>query len=126
HAAGHRRWSSPHRSSCTHCPVSVSVPAGTCPPRGGATSLPSTDTCPARRKPQVRGPGPLVACTAMSTSTPPDWRSANQALWDERVPLHVAGDFYDLEGFRAGAEALRDFELAEVGDVTGKSLLHLQ
>ncbi|WP_017586042.1 class I SAM-dependent methyltransferase [Nocardiopsis ganjiahuensis] len=62
----------------------------------------------------------------MSTPTPPDWRSANRALWDERVPLHVAGDFYDLEGFRAGAEALRDFELAEVGDVTGKTLLHLQ
>ena len=40
--------------------------------------------------------------------------------------MHVAGDFYDLEGFRAGDEPLRDFELAEVGDVTGKSLVHLQ
>lgn len=62
----------------------------------------------------------------MSTSTPPDWRSANQAHWDERVPLHVASDFYDLAGFRSGTDALRGFELAEVGDVTGKSLLHLQ
>ncbi|GHC71793.1 type 12 methyltransferase [Nocardiopsis terrae] len=62
----------------------------------------------------------------MSTPTPPDWREANRALWDERVPLHVASDFYDLDGFRAGGEALRDFERTEVGDVTGKSLLHLQ
>lgn len=62
----------------------------------------------------------------MSTSTPPDWRAANRAHWDERVPLHIASDFYDLGGFRSGADALRDFEVAEIGDVTGKSLLHLQ
>jgi SAM-dependent methyltransferase len=57
---------------------------------------------------------------------PADWRETNRANWDERVPLHAAGDFYDLDGFRAGKEALRSFELAEVGDVTGRTLLHLQ
>ncbi|WP_369171162.1 class I SAM-dependent methyltransferase [Streptomyces sp. R28] len=62
----------------------------------------------------------------MHSATPTDWNDANRALWDERVPLHAAGSFYDLDGFRAGADALRDFELAEVGDVTGRSLLHLQ
>ncbi|MEU2940603.1 class I SAM-dependent methyltransferase [Nocardiopsis alba] len=62
----------------------------------------------------------------MYTPTPDDWLSINRANWDERVPLHVASDFYDLEGFRAGEDALRDFERAEVGDVTGKTLLHLQ
>lgn len=62
----------------------------------------------------------------MDTSEPQGWLSTNRANWDERVPLHVASDFYDLDGFRAGNEALRDFEPAEVGDVTGKSLLHLQ
>ncbi|MER5612921.1 methyltransferase domain-containing protein [Streptomyces sp. NPDC002215] len=62
----------------------------------------------------------------MHAPTPEDWREANRALWDERVPIHVTSDFYDLESFRAGKDALRDFELAEVGDVTGKSLLHLQ
>ncbi|MET7484476.1 class I SAM-dependent methyltransferase [Streptomyces sp. NPDC005538] len=55
-----------------------------------------------------------------------DWRAANRANWDERVPIHVAGPFYDLPGFVAGRDTLRDFELAEVGDVTGKTLLHLQ
>ncbi|HEY9373618.1 class I SAM-dependent methyltransferase [Streptomyces sp.] len=62
----------------------------------------------------------------MYASTPSDWREANRARWDERVPIHVASEFYDLASFRAGKEALRDFELAEVGDVTGRSLLHLQ
>ncbi|MBY8888633.1 class I SAM-dependent methyltransferase [Streptomyces sp. PTM05] len=47
-------------------------------------------------------------------------------MWDERVPLHVASDFYDLAAFRAGRDALRGFEVDEVGDVNGKSLLHLQ
>lgn len=62
-------------------------------------------------------------------TTPPgaaDWRAANRANWDERVPIHTAGPFYDLSGFVAGNDTLRDFELAEVGDVSGKTLLHLQ
>jgi SAM-dependent methyltransferase len=50
----------------------------------------------------------------------------NRAWWDERVPLHVASDFYDVEGFKAGANTLRPFELEEVGDVSGRSLVHLQ
>jgi SAM-dependent methyltransferase len=50
----------------------------------------------------------------------------NRSWWDERVPLHVASDFYDVEGFKAGASTLRPFELEEVGDVTGRSLVHLQ
>ncbi|MFB8035375.1 class I SAM-dependent methyltransferase [Streptomyces sp. NPDC056004] len=62
----------------------------------------------------------------MHASTPEDWREANRALWDERVPIHVTSDYYDLESFRAGKDALRDFELAEVGDVKGRTLLHLQ
>ncbi|MFI1938268.1 class I SAM-dependent methyltransferase [Streptomyces purpureus] len=62
----------------------------------------------------------------MYSPTPADWREANRARWDERVPIHVASDFYEVEAFRAGKDALRDFELTEVGDVTGRSLLHLQ
>ena len=55
-----------------------------------------------------------------------NWRAANRANWDERVPIHAAGPFYDLPGFVAGKDSLRDFEIAEVGDVSGKTLLHLQ
>jgi SAM-dependent methyltransferase len=55
-----------------------------------------------------------------------DWRGLNRANWDDRVPVHLASEFYDLEGFRAGASSLRPFETAEAGDVTGKRLVHLQ
>jgi SAM-dependent methyltransferase len=57
---------------------------------------------------------------------PENWLEYNQANWNERVPIHVAGEFYDLNGFVAGAETLTEFELTEVGDVHGKTLLHLQ
>ncbi|MBO0831140.1 MAG: class I SAM-dependent methyltransferase [Actinobacteria bacterium] len=55
-----------------------------------------------------------------------DWRGLNRANWDDRVPVHLASEFYDVDGFRAGAGSLRPFETAEVGDVTGKRLVHLQ
>jgi SAM-dependent methyltransferase len=50
----------------------------------------------------------------------------NRELWDERVPIHVGGDFYDVEGFLGGASALRAFELEELGDVRGATLVHPQ
>jgi SAM-dependent methyltransferase len=55
-----------------------------------------------------------------------DWRGLNLASWDGRVPVHLASEFYDLGGFRAGAGSLRPFEPAEAGDVTGRRLVHLQ
>jgi SAM-dependent methyltransferase len=54
-----------------------------------------------------------------------DWRGLNRAWWDERVPVHVASRFYDVEGFKAGRDTLCPFEVAEVADVTGRSLVHL-
>ncbi|MGW2379640.1 class I SAM-dependent methyltransferase [Streptomyces sp. NPDC001658] len=54
------------------------------------------------------------------------WRELNKAYWDERVPIHLGGAFYDMEGFRARPDSLKDFETAEVGDVRGKRLIHLQ
>ncbi|QHC26295.1 class I SAM-dependent methyltransferase [Streptomyces sp. GS7] len=62
----------------------------------------------------------------MRQHTPDDWREVNRARWDERVPLHIASDFYDQDAFRRTRDVIRDFEAAEVGDVTGRSLLHLQ
>ena len=55
-----------------------------------------------------------------------EWLETNRANWDERVPIHVGGEFYDVEGFKAGQERLRPFEIAEVGDVADKDLVHLQ
>lgn len=55
-----------------------------------------------------------------------DWRALNRANWDSRVPVHLASSFYDVAGFRAGASTLWWFEVAEVGPVAGRSLVHLQ
>jgi len=52
--------------------------------------------------------------------------SANQKLWDQWTADHEKSPFYDLEGFKAGRDRLRSVELTELGDVSGKSLLHLQ
>lgn len=55
------------------------------------------------------------------------WFETNRAFWDERVPIHVASDFYRVRQFLDGEEQLRDFELAELGDrVEGATLFHPQ
>lgn len=54
------------------------------------------------------------------------YRKTNRALWDEWTPIHERSAFYDVDSFRQGKTTLHPTELEEVGDVTGKSLLHLQ
>jgi SAM-dependent methyltransferase len=54
------------------------------------------------------------------------WRELNRAWWNERVPIHVASRLYDLTSFKGGESRLRPFEVAELGPVADKELLHLQ
>ncbi|KPC66100.1 class I SAM-dependent methyltransferase [Streptomyces chattanoogensis] len=65
-------------------------------------------------------------CPTPRHTGPADWRETNRARWDERVALHTASEYYDQDGFRRVRDVIRDFETAEVGDVTGRTLLHLQ
>ncbi len=51
--------------------------------------------------------------------------TANQRLWDELVPLHVASTFYDVEGFKSGRPALLPQEVEELGPLDGLRVLHL-
>src|SRR5438128_8174235 len=58
-----------------------------------------------------------------------EYLQANRRLWDAWTDIHVRSAFYDVESFRAGGDRgirIKDYELEEVGDVRGKSLLHLQ
>ena len=55
-----------------------------------------------------------------------DYYETNKRRWDELVDIHAKSDKYDLEGFLAGKNSLHDVELEALGDVEGKSLLHLQ
>jgi SAM-dependent methyltransferase len=52
----------------------------------------------------------------------------NRRNWDERASIHArdtTGD-YMLDRFRAGEDALHTIEAAELGDIFGKHVLHLQ
>jgi SAM-dependent methyltransferase len=55
-----------------------------------------------------------------------DYFELNKQAWDKRVDKHVASEFYDVDGFLSGRSSLQEIELAELGDVNGKRLLHLQ
>ena len=55
-----------------------------------------------------------------------EYRVLNRDWWNEVTPLHETSALYDLEGFVAGAEILDPVELAELGNVAGKRLVHLQ
>ena len=61
--------------------------------------------------------------------TAEDWsryRDANKELWETWTSLKCTPGFQQVEAFLEGADQLQDFEIEELGDVDGKSLLHLQ
>ncbi len=56
-----------------------------------------------------------------------DYLECNRRSWDARLPMHLGSAFYDVEGWKSsGRISLTDIERREVGEVKGKSLLHLQ
>jgi len=57
-----------------------------------------------------------------------DYLEMNRRNWDERAAIHArdtTGD-YMLDRFRAGEDALHGIEATELGDISGKRVLHLQ
>jgi len=50
----------------------------------------------------------------------------NKETWDKKVAIHAKSEFYNVDGFMKGKTSLNKFELEELGDIKGKSLLHLQ
>jgi SAM-dependent methyltransferase len=50
----------------------------------------------------------------------------NRKFWDEVSPHHAASDFYDVESFINGADTLGAIESAELGDLSGQRMVHLQ
>ncbi len=55
-----------------------------------------------------------------------DYFEANRQGWNLRTEVHKTSEFYDVEGWKKGRSSLNEIELRELGDVSGKSLLHLQ
>jgi len=53
---------------------------------------------------------------------------ANKELWDEFAKLHyeTESEDYSVKSFLEGQSTLKSYELKEIGNVKGKSMLHLQ
>ena len=50
----------------------------------------------------------------------------NRRSWNNRTDIHLKSEFYDLDGFLNGETSLNNIELNLLGDVNGKTILHLQ
>jgi len=50
----------------------------------------------------------------------------NLRRWNELVSINARSKFYDLDGFKSGKSSLFPIESEEIGNVDGKTLLHLQ
>jgi SAM-dependent methyltransferase len=55
-----------------------------------------------------------------------DYTAINKSTWNDKVDVHMASDFYDMDGFLNGKSTLNEIELELLGDVSGKKILHLQ
>ena len=50
----------------------------------------------------------------------------NKKSWNKRTAVHKDSEFYDVDSFKKGKSTLNKIELDDLGDVSGKKLLHLQ
>ncbi|RZJ68326.1 MAG: class I SAM-dependent methyltransferase [Flavobacterium sp.] len=57
---------------------------------------------------------------------PDDYLNINRNTWNDKVSVHLHSEFYDQQAFLNGKSSLKEIELALLGDVSGKRILHLQ
>ena len=50
----------------------------------------------------------------------------NRQSWNTKTEVHLQSEFYDLEGFMNGKTSLNEIELNLLGNINGKTILHLQ
>lgn len=55
-----------------------------------------------------------------------NYLNVNKAHWNERVSIHKKSELYELESFKKGNNILHQLERNELGDIRGKTVLHLQ
>jgi 2-polyprenyl-3-methyl-5-hydroxy-6-metoxy-1,4-benzoquinol methylase len=55
-----------------------------------------------------------------------NYLALNRHSWNTKTDIHIKSDFYDVAGFLNGKNSLNDIELSLLGDLKGKSILHLQ
>ena len=55
-----------------------------------------------------------------------DYYKTNKEAWNTRTKIHLHSSFYDLNKFKREVKSVPDLDLSLLGDVRGKSILHLQ
>ena len=55
-----------------------------------------------------------------------DYLEVNKKLWNDKVEVHAASEFYNVQSFINGESVLNSIELNLLGDISEKSILHLQ
>lgn len=55
-----------------------------------------------------------------------NYKNVNKEAWNKQVDVHVASEFYNVKGFLKGNNSVPPIDLELLGDIEGKSLLHLQ
>ncbi len=55
-----------------------------------------------------------------------EYLESNRDSWNKRTPVHIDSAFYSQQDWLEGKNSLNSIELDVLGDVKGKSVLHLQ
>jgi 2-polyprenyl-3-methyl-5-hydroxy-6-metoxy-1,4-benzoquinol methylase len=55
-----------------------------------------------------------------------EYFKVNKATWNTKVKVHANSNMYNMDAFKNGKSSLMHYEREALGDVNGKSLLHLQ
>lgn len=55
-----------------------------------------------------------------------NYKEINKDLWNNKTDIHFNSEFYDNDTFIKGRSSLNPIELELLGDIKGKSVLHLQ
>lgn len=50
----------------------------------------------------------------------------NKESWNKKVDVHLGSELYNMEQFLLTGNSLKEIEIELLGDITGKSILHLQ
>jgi len=59
-------------------------------------------------------------------TTEDNYIELNRQSWNNKTEIHVQSEFYNLDGFLNGESSLNEIELNILGDIKGKTILHLQ
>ncbi len=57
---------------------------------------------------------------------PENYLEINKQTWNNKVPIHLDSEFYDMDSFLKGKNALPQTDIDLLGNIKGKSVLHLQ